>query len=341
MHENLIISEDNNELFEHYRIVSDPGQSPLRIDKFLMNRIENASRNKIQNAAHAGNILVNDHAIKPNYKVKPNDIISVLLPGEPRDLEVTPEDIPLNIIYEDGDVIVINKEAGMVVHPAYANYTGTLLNALIFHLNLEKTKPTDNGLLVHRIDKDTTGLLLAAKNGLAQSKLAAQFFHHTIHRRYIALVWGNIENDEGTITGYIGRDIKDRRIMRIYESELQGKLSITHYKVIKRYNYVTLVECRLETGKTHQIRAHFKHTGHPLFNDAPYGGNEILKGTTFSKYKQFIENCFSLLPRQALHAKSLGFIHPSTGKQMFFDSLLPDDMQKVINKWDNYVGSDH
>ena len=337
MSRNDIHTEENNELYEHHRIVVDPGQQALRIDKFLMNRIENASRNKIQNAARAGNILVNQNEIKPNYKVRPGDEISVLLPEPPKEIEVIPENITLNIVYEDKDIILINKKAGMVVHPAYANYTGTMLNALAFHLKHKKHQLTENAFLVHRIDKDTSGLIMAAKNEIAQSKLASQFFHHTIERKYIALVWGDFIHKTGTITGYLGRDRKDRRMMSVYDSEKEGKHAVTHYKVLERFNYVSLVECQLETGRTHQIRAHFKHIGHPLFNDSAYGGDKILKGTTFSKYKQFVQNCFKIIPRQALHAKSLGFFHPSLNKTMLFETELPDDLKEVINKWGKYT----
>lgn len=325
-------SEESSELFEHFRFVADKGQSLLRIDKFLFAKIENASRNRIQNAAHAGNILVNEKAVKPNYKVKPGDVISIVMAFPPRDTEIYPEDIPLNIVYEDEDVLVVNKPAGMVVHPGHGNFSGTLLNALVFYFQGKEVVP----YLCHRIDKDTSGLLLIAKNELAQTKLAKQFFDHTISRKYVALVWGNLKENEGTITGYLNRDPRNRLIMKVFEEEEEGRNAITHYKVIERFNYVTLVECTLETGRTHQIRIHLKHIGHPLFNDESYGGNEILKGTTFTKYKQFVQNCFKLLPRQALHAKSLGFKHPSSGEYLFFDSDYPEDMAVVIEKWRKY-----
>ena len=331
------IQEEENELYEHFRIIVDPGQNPLRIDKFLMQRIENASRNKIQNAAKAGNILVNEQTVKSNYKVRPADIISIVLSHPPREIEIIPEDIALDIIYEDDDILVVNKAAGMVVHPAYGNYTGTLVNALTYYLRKRPGHEDAFPLLVHRIDKDTTGLLLVAKNELVQTKLAGYFFNHDIDRKYIALVWGNLDEDEGTIRGNLGRSSKDRKIMTVYDDPSKGKKAITHFKVIKRYGYVTLVECVLETGRTHQIRAHFKHIKHPLFNDGTYGGNIILKGTTFTKYKQFVQNCFSVLPRQALHAKSLGFRHPSSGEYMGFDSELPEDFSEVLNKWDRYT----
>ena len=338
MDENAV-QEDSSELYEHFRFQVDKGQAQLRIDKFLMSKMENASRNRIQNAAHAGNILVNEKVIKPNYKVKPGDIISIVLAYPPRDTEVYPEDIPINIVYEDDDVLVINKQPGMVVHPGHGNFTGTLLNALVhYFMYSEKNKDTaSKPFLAHRIDKDTSGILLIAKNEIAQSKLARQFFDHTINRTYVALVWGNLKEDEGTISGYIGRDVRNRLIMSIYEEEDKGRHSVTHYKVLERFSYVTLVECKLETGRTHQIRAHFKYIGHPLFNDPLYGGDEILKGTTFTKYKQFVRNCFQLLPRQALHAKSLGFIHPSSKEYLFFDSAYPDNLTSVIGNWRDYT----
>ena len=334
---NSITAEENTELYEHFRFVVDKGQSLLRIDKYLSDKIENASRTRIQNAAHAGSILVNETVIKPNYRVKPGDVISIVLPHPPRDSEIFPENIPINILYEDTDIVVINKEAGMVVHPGHGNFTGTLQNALLYHFQeTSKDEPEPKVYLVHRIDKDTSGILLVAKNEIAQIRLAKQFFEHTIDRKYVALVWGNLRENEGTISGFIARDPRDRLVMKIYEEEEKGRNSVTHYKVIERFGYVTLVECVLETGRTHQIRAHFKHIGHPLFNDEKYGGNEILKGTTFTKYKQFILNCFKRLPRQALHAKSLGFIHPSTRKYIFFDSETPDDLNAVIEKWRTY-----
>ena len=327
-----IISEESAELVEHYRFIADKGQSLLRIDKFLMGRIENASRNRIQNAAHAGNILVNELPVKPNYKVKPGDIITIVLPNPPRDTEIYPEDIPVEIVYEDDDVLVVNKQAGMVVHPGHGNFTGTLLNALAFYFNGKEIIP----YLCHRIDKDTSGLLLIAKNELAQSRLARQFYDHTIERKYVALVWGNLKENEGTITGFLNRDPRNRLVMKVFEEEEEGRHAVTHYKVVERFSYVTLVECALETGRTHQIRVHFRHIGHPLFNDESYGGSEILKGTTFTKYRQFVQNCFKLLPRQALHAKSLGFIHPSSGEKLYFDSELPSDMSGVVEKWRKY-----
>jgi len=330
---------ENAELFEHYHFEADKGQGPLRIDKFLTNRIENVSRTRIQAAIEAGNILVNSSPVKSNYKVKPLDIISVVLPHPPVEFELIPENIPVDIVYEDDDIIIINKKAGMVVHPGVSNYTGTLVNALMFHLQnlpLFKSGEIRPGL-VHRIDKDTSGLLVVAKNELAMSKLAKQFFEKTTIRTYIALVWGNMESDKGTITGNIGRSPKDRKKMYVFNDVKKGKPAVTHYIVKERLGYVNLVECRLETGRTHQIRVHFQYIKHPLFNDPEYGGNKIIRGTTFTKYKQFVENCFKIIPRQALHAKSLGFKHPGTGKEMFFESELPDDMVQVIDKWRRYV----
>jgi 23S rRNA pseudouridine1911/1915/1917 synthase len=335
-----IINDENTEqeLFEHFRFEAEPGLKIVRIDKFLSGKMLNTSRSRIQNAAKAGTILVNGKAVKSNYKVKPKDIISVVMSHPPRDVEIIPQDIPINIMYEDEDIIVVHKAAGMVVHPGHNNYDGTLLNALRFHID---QKYPDHGAemeanLVHRIDKDTSGVLLVAKNELAQARLGKQFFDHTIERKYIALVWGDFKEDEGSIEGHIGRSLKDRRVMTVFADGEYGKSAITHYKVIERLGYVTAIQCQLETGRTHQIRAHMKYIGHPLFNDATYGGDQILKGTTFTKYKQFVNNCFKLIPRQALHAKSLGFVHPSTGEYMFFDSELPEDMQAVFEKWRNY-----
>lgn len=327
------------ELYEHHRIVVDPGQNPERIDKFLFNRIINVSRNKIQQAAKAGSILVNQEVVKSNYKVKPHDIITVVLTHPPRITEILPEDIPLEVVYEDKDVIVVNKPAGMVVHPAYANFDGTLLNALAGYFKKNNVKEVENGFgyLVHRIDKDTSGLLLVAKNEMAQTVLAKQFFDHSVERIYYALVWGDLEEEEGTIEGHIGRHPKDRREMTVFEDGSTGKHAVTHYRVLERFGYVTLVDCRLETGRTHQIRAHFRYLKHPLFGDEKYGGSEILKGTTFTKYKQFVQNCFKILPRQALHAKTLGFIHPVTKKKLSFDSPLPEDLRTVLEKWRNYA----
>lgn len=333
-----VLEIEEQDLYEHLRIVVDKGQSLLRIDKFLMNRIENASRNRIQHAIEAGSVLVNDKLIKASYKIKPLDIISVVLPHPPRDTEVSPENIPLDIIYEDDDVILVNKPAGMVVHPGFNHYTGTLVNALVYHVQQLPQLPGNEGRpgLVHRIDKDTSGLLLISKNERAINFLAKQFFDHSITRKYLALVWGDIEQD-GTISGYIGRSAKDRKVMAIYDDESKGKWSVTHYKVLERLNYVTLIACELETGRTHQIRAHMKHIGHPLFNDSSYGGDRIVKGTVFTKYKQFVENCFELMPRQALHAQSLGFIHPTTRQFIHFAADLPPDFTVVLDKWRKYV----
>lgn len=338
------IIDDEQELFEHFRIVANKGQEPLRIDKFLMNRIENATRTKLQTAAEAGNILVNGKAVKSNYKVKPEDVITIVLPHPPREIELLPENIPLNIVYEDDDLIIINKEPGMVVHPGYGNYTGTLVNALVYHfqqLPVSKTAPGSPEAqmrpgLVHRIDKNTSGIMVIAKSELAMTRLAKDFFDRTMDRTYVALVWGDFHDDSGTITGNLARSMKDRKLMAVYPDGDQGKHAVTHYKVLERFGYVTLIECKLETGRTHQIRVHMQYIGHPLFNDEVYGGNRVLKGTTFTKYKQFVENCFKLMPRHALHAKSLGFQHPITKQPMFFDSELPKDMVQVIEKWRRY-----
>lgn len=332
------INEESSELFEHYHVVADPGQTILRIDKFLQYHIANTSRNKIQQAARAGNILVNDKAVKPNYKVKPGDVVSVVLAFPPREVEIFPEEIPFPIVYEDDDIMVIHKPAGLVVHPGHGNWDGTLLNGLAWYFK-ENNKNVENdyGYLVHRIDKDTSGLLLIAKTEEAQVKLAKQFFDHTVDRAYEALVWGDFNEDQGTIEGHIGRSLKDRRVMTVFPDGEYGKEAVTHYKILERFGYVTLIQCKLETGRTHQIRAHLKYVGHPLFNDARYGGDQILKGTTFTKYKQFIQNCFKIIPRQALHARSLGFVHPTTSEKMIFESSLSDDMQEVLTKWRNYT----
>ena len=332
--------DDNTELYEHLRIDVDKGQSMERIDTFLTNHIQNISRNRVQQAARNGNILVNGKVVKQNYKVKPCDVISVVFAHPPRETDIKPQEIPLDIVYEDDDVIVINKQAGLVVHPGHGNFEGTLLHGLAYHFQ-QTGQHIENsfGYLVHRIDKDTTGLMLVAKNENAQAILARQFFDHTIHRRYHALVWGDFDEDEGTIIGNIGRSTSDRRKMTVYPDGDYGKEAITHWHVIERFGYVTLNEYRLETGRTHQIRAHSRYIGHPLFNDAMYGGDVILKGTTFSKYRQFIDNCFKLMPRHALHAKELGFVHPTTHKEMMFVSELPEDMTAVLEKWRNYVKS--
>ena len=330
--------DDNTELYEHLRIDVDKGQQMERIDTFLTNHIQNISRNRVQQAARNGNVLVNGKVVKQNYKVKPCDVISVVFAHPPRETDIKPQEIPLDIVYEDDDVIVINKQAGLVVHPGHGNFEGTLLHGLAYHFQ-QTNQNVENGFgyLVHRIDKDTTGLMIVAKNENAQTVLARQFFDHTIHRRYNALVWGDFDEDEGTIEGNIGRSTSDRRKMTVYPNGDYGKDAITHWRVIERFGYVTLNEYRLETGRTHQIRVHSQYIGHPLFNDAMYGGNIILKGTTFSKYKQFIDNCFKLMPRHALHAKELGFVHPTSNKEMMFVSKLPSDMNTVLEKWRNYV----
>ncbi len=331
--------DGQQELFEHYRFTVDPGQSLLRIDRYLSSRIENTSRTRIQDAANAGNILVNNIPVKPNYRVKPDDLIQIVLPNPPREIELIPQNIPLNIIFEDDDVVVVNKVPGMVVHPAYGNYTGTLVNALMWHfkdLPLFSSGDLRPGL-VHRIDKDTSGILVIAKNELSLNRLSKQFYDRTTDRRYIAVVWGIPDPENGTITGHVGRNIRDRKIMQVFPDGSQGKPAVTHYKLIENLGYLSVVECKLGTGRTHQIRVHFSFTGHPLFNDADYGGDRILKGTTFSKYQQFVKNCFQILPRQALHAKSLAFDHPVTGKRLMFESELPDDMRQLIEKWRRYI----
>ena len=335
------LSGSSDEMYEHFSIVVDKGQKMLRLDKFLVDRMEHCSRNRIQQAADNGLLLVNGVAAKSSYKVKPLDHITFVMPYPKRELEIIPEDIPLNIVYEDDSLIIVNKQPGMVVHPGCGNYTGTLVNALTFYLkDIPLFQKGDmRAGLVHRIDKDTSGLLVIAKTDDAHTRLAKQFFDHTIHRRYVALVWGNFEEDEGTIVGNIGRNPRDRQQMYVFADGSDGKHAVTHYKVLRRYGYVTLVECRLETGRTHQIRVHMAWKGHPLFNDARYGGDRILKGTTFSKYKQFIENCFSALPRQALHARSLGFVHPTTREDVYFESELPEDLKTVIDKWEMYCSS--
>ena len=327
------------ELFEHYRFTADPGQTTLRVDKFLINKLEDTSRSRIQAAANAGNILANDIPVKPNYRVKPGDVVSIVLPHPPRKIELIPENIPLDVVFEDEDLLVVNKPPGLVVHPGYGNYTGTLVNALMYHLK-------DNPLflsgderpgLVHRIDKNTSGLLVVAKNELALNKLASQFFHKTSKRTYHALVWGDMKEEEGTVEGHIGRNPKNRKQMHVFPDGDQGKEAVTHYRVLERLGYVNLVECRLETGRTHQIRVHFQYLGHPLFHDPEYGGDLILRGTTFTKYKQFVQNCFDLLPGQALHAKTLGFVHPKSGEEMLFEAAPPEGLSTVLSKWHTYI----
>jgi 23S rRNA pseudouridine1911/1915/1917 synthase len=333
--------DEQNELFEHFSFIVDAGQKLLRVDKYIQNKIINASRSKIQAAADNGSILVNEKQVKSNYKVKPGDKVAMVLQYPPREIEIIPEDIPLNVEYEDESFVIINKPPGLVVHPSYGHYSGTLINALAYRY---KDLPIFNGSdarpgLVHRIDKNTSGLLVIAKNEEAKKKIAFQFSEHTTHRRYVALVWGNFEEEEGTITGHVGRSLKNRKVMTVFPEGEFGKHAITHYKVLQRFGYVTLVECRLETGRTHQIRVHMKHIGHPLFNDFEYGGDKILKGTTFTKYKQFVQNCFNQLPRQALHARELGFNHPQSGEFVKFVSPIPDDLQGVIEKWEGYVAT--
>ena len=336
--DNLLEDDFQEEsLHEHFSFTADKGQEPLRVDKYLMNRIENATRNKIQNAAKAGSIFVNDKAVKSNYKVKGGDVVRVLFGHPPHENLLVPEDIPIEIVYEDDTVVVINKAAGMVVHPGHGNYSGTLINALLFHFDNLPNNADERPGLVHRIDKDTSGLLVIAKTEEALTHLSKQFFDKSSERKYLALVWGNLKEDEGTIEGHIGRHPKNRLQMMVFQEGEVGKPAITHFKVIERFGYVTLLECQLETGRTHQIRAHMKHIGHTLFNDERYGGNAILKGTHFSKYKQFVENCFKLIPRQALHAKTLGFEHPKTGQWMQFDSEIPQDLAQTLGKWRNYA----
>ncbi len=330
---------DERELYENFRIEVEKGKTLLRIDKYLMSRIEGTSRNKIQTAAKAECIKVNDKPVKSNYRVKPGDVIQLFLTTPPQSIEIVPQDIPIDVVYEDDDVIVVNKPSSMVVHPGYGNYSGTLLNALAFHFQNQKNKEgeTPKPLLVHRIDKDTTGLLLVAKNEYSQTFLAKQFFEHSIERKYTALVWGDVCEEEGTIEGNIGRSLKDRKVMTVFPDGEHGKPAVTHYTVLQRFGYISEIQCRLETGRTHQIRVHMKSIGHPLFGDRTYGGDQILKGTTFSKYKQFVANCFQILPRQALHASTIGFLHPTSGERMLFSSQLPEDMQTVINKWTTYM----
>lgn len=328
-----------DELFEHHNIVADKGQAVLRIDKFLSDRLPNSSRNKIQQAATDGNIMVNGVVVKPNYKVKPMDEISIVLPYPPRETELVAENIPLTIVYEDETLLVLNKPSEMVVHPGYGNFEGTLVNGLIYHFqNLPEALGNEGRPgLVHRLDKNTTGIMVIAKTEQALAHLSKQFYDRTSDRRYQALVWGDVKEDEGVIEGNIWRSHKNRKVMDVFPEGDIGKTAVTNFKVLKRYGYVTLVEYKLDTGRTHQIRVHSKWVGHPLFNDPEYGGNRILKGTTFTKYKQFVENCFQILPRQALHAKTLAFTHPKTGEWMEFDSELPDDMKAVLEKWERYL----
>ncbi|MCF0172441.1 MAG: RluA family pseudouridine synthase [Bacteroidales bacterium] len=335
------LQEDGeDQMFEHFRFDVDKGQTPLRIDKYITEHMQHTSRHRVQLAIDAQYVRVGGVVVKANYKVKPLDVITIMLPYERHGFEVLPEDIPLDIVYEDDDLLIVNKPAGMVVHPGCGHFTGTLINALAHHLGISQGPDAEDermGVLVHRIDKDTSGLLLVAKNDRSQMILARQFFYHTISRKYVALVWGNVEEDEGTVDGNIGRDPNDRLRFKVFPDGDQGKTAVTHWRVLERFGYVTLVECVLETGRTHQIRVHMNHIGHPLFNDDRYGGDRILKGPLYAKYKQFIDNCFEMLPRQALHAKTLGFKHPATGKEMYFDSEVPPDMTALIEKWRSYA----
>jgi 23S rRNA pseudouridine1911/1915/1917 synthase len=336
-----IEESDDGALFEHYNVTVDPGQTLLRIDRFLANRLQNVTRSRLQAAADEGKILVNTIPVKSSYKVKPGDVISIVMDYPRRELRIIPENIPLTIVYEDDQLLVVNKPAGLVVHPGHGNYTGTLVNALAYHFKELPLFNTDDPRpgLIHRIDKNTSGLLVIAKTIDAKVKLSLQFFEKTTKRKYVALVWGDLVNEEGTITGNIGRSLKNRQVFTVFPDGEHGKHAVTHYKVIERLGYVNLVECRLETGRTHQIRVHMKHIGHPLFNDDNYGGDQILRGTTFTKYKQFVKNCFEMIPRQALHAQTLGFVHPVTGKEMLFESELPEDLTGVIEKWRNYLAN--
>ncbi len=335
MEENEILDEQEEGFFEHHRIVSDKGQKLMRLDKFLVDRLERTSRNRIQNAADDGYVKVNGVAVKSSYKVKPNDIITIEMPYPVRDMELIAEDIPIEIVYEDNELVILMKPKNMVVHPGFGNFSGTLLNAMLYHFqNLPINSDARPGL-VHRLDKNTTGLMVIAKTEEALTHLGKQFFDRKIDRRYVALVWGDVKED-GTVIGNTGRSLKDRKVFTVFPEGDHGKHAVTHYKVLKRYGYVTLVECKLETGRTHQIRVHMKHIGHTLFGDFEYGGDKVLKGTTFNKYKQFVQNCLDLLPRQALHARTLSFTHPTTGEWMSFESDLPADMQAVLDKWENY-----
>ncbi len=332
--------EQENEfdaLHEHFAFTADAGQEPLRVDKFLMNRIENATRNKIQQAAVAGSIIVNDQPVKSNYRVKGGDVVRVLLTHPPHENLLVPEEMPLDIVYEDNALLVVNKPAGLVVHPGHGNYSGTLINGLLHHFGQLPKNSNDRPGLVHRIDKDTSGLLVVAKTENAMAHLAQQFHDKSSERQYLALVWGDVADAKGIVDGHLGRDPKNRLLMTVFPDADQGKHAVTHYEVVERFGYVTLVRCVLETGRTHQIRAHMKHIGHTLFNDARYGGDKILKGTTFTKYKQFVDNCLKQMPRQALHAQTLGFVHPESGKKMAFSCPLPEDFEGVLTKWRNYA----
>ncbi len=328
-------------MFEHFRLEVDPGQAPVRIDKYMSTHLEDTSRNRIQQAFKEGYVRVGENPVKANYIVRPGDVIRFVMPYRRRGLEIIPQDIPLNIVFEDDDVLVVNKPAGMVVHPGHGHYEGTLINALSHHLGISQDEDALDermGILVHRIDKDTSGLLAVAKNEESQLKLARQFFDHSIDRRYNAIVWGDMPQDEGTVESFIGRDPADRLRFRSVEDEERGKRAVTHWKVLERFGFVTLVECKLETGRTHQIRVHMSQLGHPIFNDERYGGAEIRKGTIYAKYRQFIQNCFAICPRQALHARTLGFVHPRTGEWLQFGSELPEDMAALLDKWRKYSG---
>ena len=332
------LEDEEQGMFEHFRLTVDPGQTPMRVDKFMATHLEDTSRHRVQCAIKEGYVRVGEKVAKANLIVRPGDVIRFMMPYRRRGIEISPQDIPLDIVYEDDDLLVVNKEAGMVVHPGHGNFDGTLVNALAFHLGVSTATDERMGILVHRIDKDTSGLLVVAKNDETQLHLARQFFEHSIERLYVAVVWGDIKEDEGTVDGNIGRDPNDRLRFKVYpDDDEKGKHAVTHYRVLERFGYVTVVECRLETGRTHQIRVHMSHIGHPLFNDERYGGSQIRKGTIYAKYRQFIENCFELCPRQALHAKTLGFVHPGTGKLMRFDSRIPEDMTALIEKWRGYV----
>ncbi|MFN7490282.1 MAG: RluA family pseudouridine synthase [Chryseotalea sp.] len=339
MIEDELLEESDDILFEHKKLVVDPGQSLIRIDKFLNDKLEGVTRSKIQNGIDAGFVKVNDKIVKSNYRVHPADVITISLPKPPRDTDVVPENIALNIVYEDDYLLIINKPPGMVVHPAYQNWSGTLVNALAYHFQQLPTMPGNDGRpgLVHRIDKDTSGLLVIAKDEHTLTHLAKQFFDHSIERKYWAIVWGEPQPEAGTINVNLGRSLKDRRVTAAFPEGDFGRRAVTHYKTLKNLRYVSLIECKLETGRTHQIRAHMKHIGHPLFNDATYGGDQVVKGTVFSKYKQFVDNCFEVMPRQALHAKTLGFVHPHSGKFVQFESELPEDFVQLIDKWEHYV----
>ena len=335
------IQEQTDELYERLNIKVDRGQEPVRIDKFLVQRIEKASRNKIQHAIEAGRVLVNNKQVQPNHKIKPNDEIVVYSDKEAHGENIVPEKMDLNIFYEDDDLLIINKPPGMVVHPASGNYTGTLINGVAYYLQQKNASISEETLprfgLVHRIDKNTSGLMVLAKTEKAVTSLAKQFFDHTVKRQYIALVWGDMTNDSGTVIAHVGRHRRFRKLFDAYPEGDHGKEAVTHYKVLERFGYTTLLQCVLETGRTHQIRVHFSYIKHPLFNDETYGGDKIVKGTVFSKYKQFVENCFAICPRHALHAKTIGFIHPTTGKEILFESELPDDMKMLIEKWRGYT----